>query len=113
MNSMIFPCCDDLRNLKGGHYHKIVEITENTSKCLKEYMVKAIKTPILLDSKEFNLLSVSSIDELKTPPLEELLKLFWEAKFAKLANGDVKHMLAAYEVAQALKDSGLPLTAIN
>ncbi|KAK8550966.1 hypothetical protein V6N13_119465 [Hibiscus sabdariffa] len=113
MNSMIFPCCDDLRNLKGGHFHKIVEITENTAKCLdEEYMVDkpSCSTP---RKRSFNLPSVSSIDELKTPPFEELLKLFWEAKSAKLANGDVKHMLAAYEAAQALKDSRLPLTAIN
>ncbi|XP_038993034.1 kinesin-like protein KIN-5D [Hibiscus syriacus] len=113
MNSMIFPCCDDLRNLKGGHYDKIVEITENAAKCLEdEYMVDkpSCSTP---RKRSFNLPSVSSIDELKTPPFEELLKLFWEAKSAKLANGDVKHMLAAYEAAQALKDSRLPLTAIN
>ena len=41
MNSMIVPCCEDLRELKGGHYHKIVEITENAGKCLEdEYMVR-------------------------------------------------------------------------
>ncbi|XWS53209.1 hypothetical protein CRYUN_Cryun11dG0138300 [Craigia yunnanensis] len=41
MNSMIIPCCEDLRELKGGHYHKIVEITENAGKCLEdEYMVR-------------------------------------------------------------------------
>ncbi|TYJ33453.1 hypothetical protein E1A91_A05G104900v1 [Gossypium mustelinum] len=113
LNSMISPCCDDLRDLKSGHYHKIVEITENASQCLEdEYMVDkpSCSTP---RKRSFNLPSVSSIDELRTPPFEELLKLFWEAKSAKLANGDVKHMLAAYEAAQALKDSRVPLTAIN
>lgn len=41
LNSMIVPCCGDLRELKGGHYHKIVEITENAGKCLlAEYMVR-------------------------------------------------------------------------
>ncbi|KAE8656849.1 putative nfrkb [Hibiscus syriacus] len=106
MNAVIFPSCDDLRNLKGGHYHKIVEITENAAKCLDdEYMVDkpSCSTP---RKRSFNLPSVSSIDELKTP-FEELLKFSWEAKSAKLANGDVK---AAYE---ALKDSRLPLTTIN
>jgi kinesin family protein 11 len=40
LNSMIFPCCGDLRELKGSHYHKIVEITENAGKCLlDEYVV--------------------------------------------------------------------------
>ncbi|XVE59170.1 hypothetical protein DITRI_Ditri05aG0024100 [Diplodiscus trichospermus] len=113
MNSMIVPCCEDLRELKGGHYHKIVEITENAGKCLEdEYMVDkpSCSTP---RKRSFNIPSVSSIEELKTLPFEELLKLFWEAKSAKLANGDVKQVLAAYEAAQALKDSRVPLTAIN
>ncbi|XVF20156.1 hypothetical protein REPUB_Repub11eG0174000 [Reevesia pubescens] len=114
MNSMIVPCCEDLRELKGGHYHKIVEITENAGKCLEdEYMVDmpSCSTP---RKRPFNLPSVSSIEELKTPPFEELVKLFWEAtKSSKLGNGDAKHILAAYEAAQALKDSRVPLTAIN
>jgi kinesin family protein 11 len=38
---MITPCCGDLRELKGGHYDRIVEITENAGKCLlNEYMVR-------------------------------------------------------------------------
>jgi kinesin family protein 11 len=38
---MITPCCGDLKELKGGHYHRIVEITENAGKCLlNEYMVR-------------------------------------------------------------------------
>ncbi|XVF46438.1 hypothetical protein PTKIN_Ptkin03bG0026800 [Pterospermum kingtungense] len=110
MNSMIIPCCEDLRELNGGHYHKIVEITENAGKCLQdEYMVDkpSCSTP---RKRSFNLPSVSSIEELKTPPFEELLKLFWEAKSgAKLQNGDAKHILAAYEA----KDPRLPLIAIN
>ncbi|OMO91381.1 hypothetical protein COLO4_18411 [Corchorus olitorius] len=114
MNSMIVPCCEDLRELKGGHYHKIVEITANAGKCLEEeYMVDepSCSTP---RKRSFNLPSESSIEELKTPPFEELLKLFWEAKNAKLANGDAKHILAAYEAAaQSLRDSRVPLTAIN
>ena len=40
INSMIIPCCGDLKELKGGHYHRIVEITENAGKCLlNEYVV--------------------------------------------------------------------------
>ncbi|KAF6142954.1 hypothetical protein GIB67_003910, partial [Kingdonia uniflora] len=39
IDSMVDPCCNDLRDLKSVHYHKIVEITENVGKCLeKEYM---------------------------------------------------------------------------
>ncbi|KAE8670456.1 P-loop containing nucleoside triphosphate hydrolases superfamily protein isoform 2 [Hibiscus syriacus] len=115
MNSMIIPCCEELRELKGGHYHKIVEISENAGKCLEEeYMVD---NPLCTPRKRaFNLPSMSSIEELKTPPFEELLKVLWEAKTAKLGNGDIKHTLGEYEAtstAPPLKDSRLPLTAIN
>ncbi|KAM0071297.1 hypothetical protein Hdeb2414_s0001g00023461 [Helianthus debilis subsp. tardiflorus] len=36
---MIVPCCGELRELKVGHYHKIIEITENVGKTLlNDYM---------------------------------------------------------------------------
>lgn len=42
VDSMIVPCCGALRELRSGHYHKIVEITENAGKCLQEeYMVRS------------------------------------------------------------------------
>ncbi|PON84175.1 Kinesin-like protein [Trema orientale] len=113
LNSMIIPCCGDLRELKGGHYHKIVEITENAGKCLlDEYVVDepSCSTP---RKRSFNLPSVASIEELRTPAFEELLKSFWDAKSVKQANGDVKHISGAYEAAQSLRDSRVPLTAIN
>ena len=44
LNSMITPCCGDLRELKGSHYHRIIEITENAGKCLlSEYVVSDLK----------------------------------------------------------------------
>lgn len=110
LNSMIVPCCEDLRELKGGHYHKIVEITDNAGKCLlDEYVVDetSCSTP---RKRSFNLPSIASIEELRTPAFEELLKSFWETKFSKQANGDIKHIAAAYE---ALRDSRVPLTTIN
>ncbi|GLU02436.1 hypothetical protein SLE2022_196870 [Rubroshorea leprosula] len=113
LNSIILPCYGDLRELKGGHYHKIVEITENAGKCLlDDYTVDepSCSTP---RKRSFNLPSVSSIEELKTPPFEELVKSFWESKSGKHANGDVKHIMAAYEAAQSVRDSRVPLTAIN
>ncbi|CAL5200221.1 unnamed protein product [Lathyrus oleraceus] len=115
LNSMITPCCGDLRELKGGHYHRIVEITENAGKCLlNEYMVDepSCSTPA---RRLFNLPSVSSIEELRTPSFEELLKAFWDAKSQKQANGDVKH-IGSYEATtptQSVRDSRVPLTAIN
>ncbi|KAF5744663.1 kinesin-related protein [Tripterygium wilfordii] len=113
LDAMVGPCCEDLRELKSGHYHKIVEITENAGKCLQdEYMVdqQSCSTP---RKRSFNLPSISSIEELRTPAFEELLKSFWDAKSAKLSNGDAKHIVGAYEAAQSLRDSRVPLTAIN
>ncbi|XP_010253418.1 PREDICTED: kinesin-like protein KIN-5D isoform X2 [Nelumbo nucifera] len=113
IDSMIVPCCGDLRELKSGHYHKTVEVTENAGKCLlEEYMVDeaTCSTP---RRRSFNLPSMASIEELRTPSFEELLKSFWETRSPKQANGDVKHLSGAYEAAQSLRDSRLPLIAIN
>ncbi|PIA38806.1 hypothetical protein AQUCO_02700183v1 [Aquilegia coerulea] len=110
IDSIIDPCCNELRELKSGHYHKIVEITDNAGTCLqKEYVVDepSCSTP---RKRPFNLPSMTSIEELRTPSFEDLLKLFWELKSGKQANGDVKHLLGAYE---SFRDSRLPLTAIN
>ena len=62
--------------------------------------------------RPFNLPSVSSIEELRTPSFEELLRSFWDAKSPKQVNGDVKH-IGVQEAAQSVRDSRLPLTAIN
>ncbi|KAF8402800.1 hypothetical protein HHK36_010891 [Tetracentron sinense] len=113
IDTMIVPCCGDLRELRSGHYHKIVEITENAGKCLvDEYTVDepSCSTP---RKRPFNLPSLASIEELRTPAFEELLKSFWDSKSAKQANGDLKHLLGAYEAAQSFRDSRVPLTAIN
>ncbi|PIN10075.1 Kinesin-like protein [Handroanthus impetiginosus] len=110
LDSMIVPCCGDLRELNSGHYHKIVEITENAGKCLlEEYMVDqpSCSTP---RKRLINPPSIASIEELRTPSFEELLKSFWDAKSSKQPNGDVKHML---EAAASVRDSRVPLTAIN
>ncbi|XP_022849070.1 kinesin-like protein KIN-5D [Olea europaea var. sylvestris] len=110
LRSMIVPCCGDLRELKSGHYHKFVEITENAGKCLlEEYMVDkpSCSTP---RKKSYNLPCTASIEELQTPSFEELLKTFWDAKSSKQVNGDAKHIL---EAAHSLRDSRVPLTAIN
>ncbi|KAG1371623.1 Kinesin-like protein KIN-5A [Cocos nucifera] len=36
IDSMLVPCCGELRELRSRHYHRIVEITENAGKCLEE-----------------------------------------------------------------------------
>ncbi|KAK6144525.1 hypothetical protein DH2020_021345 [Rehmannia glutinosa] len=110
LDSMIVPCCEELRELNSGHHHKIVEITENAGKCLlEEYMVDqpSCSTP---RKRPINPPSIASIEELRTPSFEELLKSFWDAKSSKQANGDVKHIL---EAAVSMRDSRVPLTALN
>lgn len=55
LNSMIIPCCGELRELKGGHYHKIVEITEHAGKCLlNEYVVRQ-KEIFFVGKKKFDI----------------------------------------------------------
>jgi kinesin family protein 11 len=63
--------------------------------------------------RSFNLPTIASIEELRTPAFEELLKSIWDAKSAKQINGDTKHVAAAFEAAQSLRDPRVPLTAIN
>lgn len=36
INCMLIPCCGELRELRSGHYHKTVEITQHTGKCFEE-----------------------------------------------------------------------------
>ncbi|OWM68852.1 kinesin-like protein KIN-5D [Punica granatum] len=115
LSSMTVPCHEDLRELKGGHYHQIVDITENAGKCLlNEYAVDepSCSTP---RRRSFNLPSIASIEELRTPAFEELLKSFWDLRLLKLANGDIKHVNGSYDAAaaQSGRDPRVPLTAIN
>ncbi|KAH7667736.1 Plus-end-directed kinesin ATPase protein [Dioscorea alata] len=105
---IIAPAREQLRELKVGHNHKIMELSENAGKCLvDEYMVDepTCSTP---KKRAINLPSMTSIEELITPPFEELLKSFWEAKSpSKPTNGDAKHYLHTNDTSRA------PLSAIN
>ncbi|KAK7257751.1 hypothetical protein RIF29_31964 [Crotalaria pallida] len=92
LNSMIIPCCDDLRELKGDHHHIIVDITENAGKCLlSEYVVEEPTCSTPRKRPFISLPGVSSIEELRTPSFDELLESFRDAKSPKHANGDVKY----------------------
>ncbi|CAA0823153.1 P-loop containing nucleoside triphosphate hydrolases superfamily protein [Striga hermonthica] len=102
LDSMIVPCCGELRELNSGHHHKTVEITESAGKCLlEEYMVDqpSCSTP---RKRQINPPSIASIEELRTPSFDELLKSFWDAKSSKQANGHI-----------CLRDPRVPLIAIN
>ncbi|CAL9134934.1 unnamed protein product [Musa textilis] len=110
---LLVPCHGELRELKSGHYHKIVEITDDTGKCLEEEYVVDVPSCSTPKRRPINLPSLTSIEELRTPAFEELLKSFGDV--VKQANGDVKHYSAgSYETQlQSSRDSRVPLTAIN
>ncbi|XP_074592695.1 kinesin-like protein KIN-5A isoform X2 [Curcuma longa] len=91
VNGMLSSCREELWELKSGHCHKIVEITENTGKCFEEeYMVDmpSCSTP---RRRSINLPGIAFIEELRTPAFEELLQSFWAEKSApKEINEDLR-----------------------
>ncbi|WOL04664.1 kinesin-like protein KIN-5A [Canna indica] len=105
-DSMLVPCQGELRKLKTGHFHKIVEITDNTGKYLGDEYVVDVPSSSTPKKRPINLPTVVAIDELRTPAFEDLLKSFWEAKStpSKQANEVTKY---------STRDSRVPFTAIN
>lgn len=62
--------------------------------------------------------SIESIEELRTPGSEELLRRFRDEKVLKQANGDAKqqqqHLIRASSLYEAaVSDSRFPLSAVN
>ncbi|ESQ37425.1 hypothetical protein EUTSA_v10002384mg [Eutrema salsugineum] len=119
VNSMIIPCCEDLIELKSDHNHKIVEITDNAGRCLlDEYVVDepSCSTP---RKRLIDIPSIESIEELRTPASEELLRAFRDEKLSKQANGDAakqqqQHVIRASSVYEAaVSESRFPLSAVN
>ncbi|XP_006653984.1 kinesin-like protein KIN-5A [Oryza brachyantha] len=115
IGSIIQPCHKEMSELKGGHYHRVTEITENAGTCLEEeYLVDepSCSTP---RRRQIDLPSVESIEQLRTPVYEELLKSFRESKASwKQANGDMKHFLEAQEATPpSITDPRSPLIARN
>ncbi|XP_049933922.1 kinesin-like protein KIN-5D isoform X2 [Nymphaea colorata] len=91
VDSTIVPCFGELRELRSCHFHKTVEINEQAGKSLQqEYAVDepSCTTP---RRRPFNLPSITSIEELRTPPFEELIRAFWDTK-SRLPNGDAKQL---------------------
>ncbi|XP_047976646.1 kinesin-like protein KIN-5D [Salvia hispanica] len=92
LDSIINPCCDELRQLNSGHHHKIAEITQNAGKCLLEDYKMDLPSCSTPRRRSMKVPSIAFIENLKTTCLE----------MSKQANGDVKHVAAR-----------LPFTAIN
>jgi len=93
IGAILTPCHGEMRELKGEHHHKVVEISENAGKCLEEeYLVDepSCSTP---RRRQIDLPSVESIEELRTPDYDELLKSFWETRSTwEQANGGSRHL---------------------
>ncbi|CAL4903139.1 unnamed protein product [Urochloa decumbens] len=93
IGAILTPCHGEMTELKGEHHHKVVEISENAGRCLEEeYLVDepSCSTP---RRRQIDLPSVESIEELRTPDYDELLKSFRESRGTwKRANGDTRHL---------------------
>ncbi|CAN6358356.1 unnamed protein product [Urochloa humidicola] len=96
IGAILTPCHGEMTELKGKHHHKVVEISENAGRCLEEeYLVDELScsTP---RRRQIDLPSVESIEELRTPDYDELLKSFRESRGTwKRANGDTRHLTEA------------------
>lgn len=114
--SVLTPCHEEITELKGAHYHKVVEITENAGKCLEEeYLVDepSCSTP---RRRQIDLPTAESIEELRTPDYDELLRSFHESMAGwKQANGGTKHLPEAQESTSPSpsSDARVPLVARN
>lgn len=115
--SVLTPCHGEMTELKGAHYHKVMEITRNAGKCLEEeYLVDepSCSTP---RRREIDLPSAESIEELRTPDYDELLRSFRESRAGwKKANGETKHLPEAQEESTSpslVRDGRVPLIARN
>ncbi|XP_076936470.1 kinesin-like protein KIN-5D [Bidens hawaiensis] len=81
LDSIIVPCCGELRELKGGHYHKIIEISENAGKTLlNDYVIEVPQCSTPKKRHSIYLPSMRSIEELQTSSFEELLKQYLDSK---------------------------------
>ncbi|KAJ4903174.1 P-loop containing nucleoside triphosphate hydrolases superfamily protein [Raphanus sativus] len=109
INSTIAPTYGSLKELRTHHDNNVVQIKDNTGKCLgHEYKVDEA-TSSTPRKRQYNIPTVDSIEELKTPSFEELLKAFHDSskspkQMQQHSNGEAKHV----------SNGGRPpLTAIN
>jgi len=110
INSTIGPCSGSLKELRTHHDDNVVEIKQNTGKCLgHEYKVDEA-TSSTPRKRQYNIPAVGSIEEMKTASFEELLKAFRDSsskspkQMLQQSNGEAKHVSS---------NGRPPLTAIN
>ncbi|EOA26502.1 hypothetical protein CARUB_v10022551mg [Capsella rubella] len=108
VNSTIAPCSKNLKELRSHHDDNVVDIKQKTGTCLgQDYKVDEA-TSSTPRKREYNIPTVDSIEELKTPSFDELLKAFHDCNKSSpkqmQSNGDAKHVGS---------NGRPPLTAIN
>ncbi|XP_010326033.2 kinesin-like protein KIN-5D isoform X1 [Solanum lycopersicum] len=87
--SLIHPCVEDMKQMKDSHSSEVSEIAENAGKVLTdEYKVDELSSSTLR-RKRVNVPSRESIENLRTPFLEESLKSFQGNGIANRANRNV------------------------
>ncbi|KAF3329937.1 kinesin-related protein-like protein [Carex littledalei] len=109
-NAMIAPCHEKLRELQSMHHSKVLDVSDCAETSLKnDYLVDepTCSTP---RKRSIKVPSPKSIEELKSPAFDELIKAFWEDKvLAKHSGSDLKISACAIES----PNSRQPFSAIN
>ncbi|XP_078429944.1 P-loop containing nucleoside triphosphate hydrolases superfamily protein [Wolffia australiana] len=109
LSCQIGPCRDGLSRLRTGHHQMVVGITAKSKNCLEEEYLADEVTCATPRRREVALLTVRSIEELRSPPLDELLTNL-------LVNRNSKQLHSAHENGvelAAARDPRLPVTAFN
>ncbi|XP_009786965.1 kinesin-like protein KIN-5D isoform X1 [Nicotiana sylvestris] len=84
--SVIYPCVEDMKQMKDSHSSKVSEIAENAGKALTDEYKVDEPSCSTLRRKRVSVPSRESIKNLRTPLLEESLKSFQGNGIAKRAN---------------------------
>ncbi|XP_016493310.1 kinesin-like protein KIN-5D isoform X1 [Nicotiana tabacum] len=84
--SFIHPCVEDMKQMKDSHSSKVSEIAENAGKVLTDEYKVDEPSCSTLRRKRVSVPSRESIENLRTPLLEESLKSFQGNVIAKRAN---------------------------
>eukprot|EP00252_Welwitschia_mirabilis_P020280 TRINITY_DN4937_c0_g1_i1.p1 TRINITY_DN4937_c0_g1~~TRINITY_DN4937_c0_g1_i1.p1 ORF type:complete len:1049 (+),score=167.40 TRINITY_DN4937_c0_g1_i1:454-3600(+) len=115
MESNIASCANEFVELRSAHYTKVAEISTESDKYLQDEYMEDVPSCTTPRRRHIHLPSMSSIEQLRTPPFDELLQRFRESKMethSKYGNGDLKQ-IAASELSSPQRDSRIPLTALN
>lgn len=114
IHSIITPCTNEFIELQRSHYGKVVETTNQAEKYLQEEYMEDVPSCTTPRRRLISLPTMASIEQLRTPPFDELLQIFQDIKFenrSKQGNGEIKHLIVS-EIS-SMRDSRIPLIAKN